>query len=394
MRNVAVAGVGMTDVGIFPEARPFELALKAVTSAIADSRLQKEEVEAVFCTRTGYMVDNYMFVHQRMAEYLGLPARSSGEIDCGGASSLVALRHVAMEIASGRIEAGLVFSSHWELTPKHMVENHATEQHILRLANGLYGPYDSRLGVLSPIHYYAMCQQRYMRECGVAPEQVALLPVVLRESASKNPLAMHREPLTVQQVLDSPMLCPPIRMLESCPMAHGAGAVVLASEATARRVRDVPVVITGFGEAHEDSHFMPHTSDMSRFPSVGLSAKEAFAGAGVGPSGIDVAEVYGAFAGAELMTYEELGFFGRGEAPEAVAAGRTRPGGDVVINPGGGRLSLGHPAFATPLFEVFEVVTQLRGEAGDRQVSGARRGLIQAEHGMVNGSVVLVLEAC
>jgi acetyl-CoA acetyltransferase len=394
VRNVAVAGVGMTDVGIFAESKPFELALQAVTSALADSRLEKEEIQALFCTKTGYMVDNLMFVNQRMAEYLELPTRSTGEVDCGGASSLVALRHVAMEIASGRIDAGLVFASHWELTPKHMIQHHADEQHILRTANGLYGPYDSRLGVLSPIPYYAMCQQRYMLECDVTDEQIAALPVVLRDFATKNPRAMHRTPITVEDVLSSTPLCPPIRMLESCPLAHGAGAVVLASEEKAGRVRDDPVLITGFGEAHDAAHFMPHTADMSRFPAVQRSAAEAYSQAGVGPGDIDVAEVYGAFAGPELMCYEELGFFERGEAGTAVHSGRTRVGGDIAVNTSGGRLSLGHPAFATPLFEVFEVTSQLRGEAGERQVPGAGRGLVQAEHGMINGSIVIVMEAC
>jgi len=392
MRNVAVAGVGMTDVGMFEDSHPFDLGVQAILEALADSRLDRSEIGALFSTKTGYMVDNYMFVHQRMAEYLQIPTRSTAEVDCGGASSLVALRHVAAEIALGRIDAGLVFASHWEFSTKHMIEHHAEEQHILRLANGVYGSYDSRLGVVSPIPYYAMCQQRYMLECEVLPEQVASLPVVLREFAAKNPHAMHKEALTIEGVLSSPVLCPPIRMLESCPLAHGAGAVVLASEEKARQVRDHPVMITGFGEAHDDAHFMPAVADMSRFPAVRRSADEAYSASGVGPDGIDVAEVYGAFAGPELMCYEELGFFERGEAPAAVEAGRTRIGGDVVINTSGGRLSLGHPAFATPLFEVFEITKQLRGEAGLRQVPGAKRGLVQAEHGMINGSVVIIME--
>lgn len=392
MRNVAVAGVGMTDVGLFPDSHPFDLGVQAILEALADSRLDRSEIGALFSTKTGYMVDNYMFVHQRIAEYLRIPTKSTAEVDCGGASSLVALRHVAAEIALGRIDAGLVFASHWEYSPDHMIRHFAEEQHILRLANGLYGSYDSRLGVISPIPYYAMCQQRYMHDCDVSPEQVASLPVVLRDFAAMNPHAMHKEALTVEEVMSSTVLCPPIRLLESSPLAHGAGAVVLASEEKARQVRDHPVVITGFGEAHDDTHFMPRVADMSRFPAVRSSADEAYSAAGAGPDGIDVAEVYGAFAGPELMCYEELGFFERGEAPGAVESGRTRIGGDVVINTSGGRLSLGHPALATPLFEVFEITTQLRGEAGPRQVPEAKRGLVQAEHGLVNGSVVLIME--
>lgn len=391
MREVAVVGVAMTDVGVFEDSYPFELAVRVIVEAIADSRLEKREIEALFTTPTGYMVDHYKFALQRMAEYLQIPSRVMGEIDCGGSSSLVALRHVALEIAAGRIDAGLVYASHWELTAGQLSERHAEQQHLVRCANAMYGAYDSRFGVLSPMAYYAMCQQRYMLECAVEPKEIAALPVVLRDFASMNPRAMYTKPITVHDVLESRMLCPPIRLLESCPVSHGAAAVVLASKEKARQVRPRPVVITGFGEAHDDANFMPRTGDMSRFPSVERSASEAYAAAGICPGDVDVAEVYGAFAGAELMTYEELGFFGRGEAPVAVAGGRTRIGGDLAVNTSGGRLSLGHAPYATPLFEVFEVVTQLRGDGGDRQVPEANVGLVQAEHGMVNGSLVIVM---
>ena len=392
MRSVAIAGIGMTDIGVYDHAYPADLAVQAIVEAIKDSLLEKAEIQALFGTPTGYMVDHHKFECQRIAEYLRMPVRSTGEFDCGGTSALTALRHVALEIAAGRIDAGLVYSAHWELTPGRFRAEHADWQHVVRMANAVYGSYDSRFGVLSPLQYYAMCQQRWMLETGVTAEQVASLPVALRDNASKNPRAFYREPITVEDVLASPMLSPPIHRLESCPMSAGGAAVVLASEERARQVRDAVPVLTGYGEAHDDSHFMPSIGDMSHFPCVRRSATEAFTTAAVGPADVDVAEVYGAFAGAELMCYEELGFFGRGEAPAAVESGRTRIAGDVPINTSGGRLSLGHPAFATALLEIFEVVTQLRGEAGERQVPGAGRGLVQAEHGMVNGSVVMIME--
>ena len=392
MRSVAIGGIGMTDLEVLDNAYPADLAVRAIVAAIEDSRLEKREIQALFGTPTGYMVDHHKFECQRIAEYLRMPVRATGEFDCGGTSALTALRHVALEIAAGRIDAGIVYAAHWELPPARLRVEHADWQHLIRLANAVYGSYDSRYGVLSPLQYYAMSQQRYMYETGVTPEQVAWLPVVLRDNASKNPRAVYREPITVDEVLASLMLSPPIHLLESCPMSAGAAAVVLASEERARQVRDSVAVLTGYGEAHDDSHFMPSLGDMSHFPCVRRSAEEAFAAAGVRPADIDVAEVYGAFAGAELMCYEELGFFGRGEAPAAIDSGRTRTGGDVPINTSGGRLSLGHPAFATALLEIFEVVTQLRGEAGERQVMGAGRGLVHAEHGMVNGSIVMILE--
>ncbi|MBU1671191.1 MAG: thiolase family protein [Actinobacteria bacterium] len=392
MREVAVAGVGMTEIGVFDEAYPADMAVRAIVAAIEDSRLEKREIQALLGTPTGYMVDHHKFEHQRIAEYLRMPVASAAEFDCGGASAMLALRHLAMEIASGRIDTGVVYASHWEISTRRMKTEYADWQHLVRTANAVYGSYDSRFGVLSPLHYYAMSQQRWMHETGVAPEQVAALPVVLRDNASRNPAAQFNEPITVEDVLASPMLSPPIHLLESCPMSNAAAAVVLATGERVRRVRDRVPVIIGYGEAHEDSHFMPHTGDMSRFPCVARSAAGAFAEAGTGPEGVNVAEVYGAFAGAELMCYEELGFFGRGEAAAAVEAGRTRIGGEIAVNTSGGRLSLGHPAYTTPLLETFEVVRQLRGEAGERQVPGAERGLVHVEHGMVNGSAVMILE--
>jgi acetyl-CoA acetyltransferase len=122
------------------------------------------------------------------------------------------------------------------------------------------------------------------------------------------------------------------------------------------------------------------------------AGKQAFAEAGRSPAEVDVAEVYGVFGATELILYEDLGFCEKGKASQFLADGRSTHGGDLVINPTGGRMSLGHPAGATPLYEVAEVVRQLRGDALGTQVQGARVGLVHAEHGMMNGSVVCIFE--
>jgi acetyl-CoA acetyltransferase len=279
MRDVAVAGIGMTEIGVFENAYPADMAVRAITAALADSRLEKGEIQALFGTPTGYMADHHRFECQRIAEYLRMPVRASGEFDCGGISAMTALRHVALEIEAGRIDAGLVYAAHWELPADRLRAEHADWQHLVRMANAVYGSHDSRFGVLSPLHYYAMSQQRYMLETGVTTEQVAALPVALRRNASMNPRAFFREPITVEDVLSSPMLSPPIHLLESCPMSAGAAAIVLATGERAAQVRDTVPVITGYGEAHDDSHFMQSMGDMSRFPCVARSAAGAFGSA-------------------------------------------------------------------------------------------------------------------
>jgi acetyl-CoA acetyltransferase len=245
---------------------------------------------------------------------------------------------------------------------------------------------------MTAVPCYALSAQRYMHEHSIAPEQVAELPVRLRAKAMLNPRAELREPITVADVLASRMVSPPIHKLEAPPWSDGAACVLVASEQWARKRSLDPVSLTGWGEAHDSSNFVTFEAGLTAFPWVRDSATRALAQAGRSLDELDVAEVYGAFAPAELMTYEAMGLFGPGEAPAAVAHGDTAPGGRIPINTSGGRLSLGHPPQATPLLELQEVCEQLTGEAEGRQVTDAAVGLVQAEHGAMNGSAVAILE--
>jgi acetyl-CoA acetyltransferase len=258
--------------------------------------------------------------------------------------------------------------------------------------NRFFSSYDARYGVISVAPYYAMYTQRYMYEFDISPREIARLPTVLRENAMKNPYAQYRDPITVEDVLNSRIVCPPIHLLESAPLSDGAAAIVLASKEKAEELGHEPILITSLGEFHDASSFMPVIQDFTTFESVQKSAEEAFKAANIKPQDVDVAEVYGPFAGVELMIYEDLGFFKKGEAPGAVEEGKTEIEGEIPLNTSGGRLSLGHPWYVTPLLEVIEIVLQLRGQAGERQVPDARIGLVQCEHGAVNGSMVMILE--
>jgi acetyl-CoA acetyltransferase len=252
-------------------------------------------------------------------------------------------------------------------------------------------------GLGAPIPYYAMSAQRYLFEHHYEPRDLALVCTVLREFAARNPLAEHRGPLSVDDVLSARTVCPPLTLPMCSSFSSGAAAVVVASEDVARecaRSSGRPRIgVRAIGEHHEPAHFLPPGDPLSRFPSAELAAAEAYREAGIGPHDVDVAEVYGVFAATELILYEDLGFCERGSAPRAVQGGKTRGRGNTVMNPSGGRLSLGHPAGATPLYSLVEVATQLRGQAAERQVEGARTGLVHAEHGMLNGSMVALFQA-
>jgi acetyl-CoA acetyltransferase len=261
-----------------------------------------------------------------------------------------------------------------------------------RLIAEMFGPYLAPYGVMTAVPCYALSAQRYMHEHDISPAEVAELPVRLRRHAMLNPRAEMREPLTVDDVLASRLVSPPIHKLEAPPWSDGAACVLVASKEWARKRDVAAVALTGWGEAHDASNFVTFEAGLTRYPWVRESTQQALAHASRTLDQLDVAEVFGAFAPAELMSYEAMGLCGPGEAPAMVARGETSLGGRIPINTSGGRLSLGHPPQATPLLELQEVCEQLTGEAAGRQVENAAIALVQAEHGAMNGSAVAILE--
>jgi acetyl-CoA acetyltransferase len=295
-------------------------------------------------------------------------------------------------VALGRCEHALVIASD---TRPMLDTNHFESfvRSVVFTATALYGPVYAIAGLGTPIPFYAMSHQRYMHEYGVTEAQIAMSSVRLRQHAALHPDAQFRQLVTVEDVLSSKTLSPPIRLLQASSLSSGACAVVVSRADQTRADARPQVVFTGYGEHHQPSHFVPRRGSITTFESVQIAGQEALAQAGRTPQEIDIAEVYGPFGATELILYEDLGFCEKGQGAQFLADGRSTWGGDLVINPTGGRMSFGHPAGATPLYQVVEVARQLRGDASGKQVDGARVGLVHAEHGMMNGSVVYVMEA-
>jgi acetyl-CoA acetyltransferase len=390
MLRAAVVSAGSTSIGRHPDRTPSELGLEALDHATSAIGLDPRELDGLFLILHGYARAQAPLGTQRLAEELGVPVRSLVDVECGGASAMLAFKAACQEIATGHIEVAAVIGAQAERALFRELDESRLDR--LRLLSSMLGPYVAPYGVLAPITCYALCAQRYMHERGVAPEQVAELAVRLRRNATLNPRAELREPITVEDVLSSEVVSPPIHKLEAPPWSDGGACVIVASERWARRRKLDAVTLTGWGEAHDHSNFLTFEAGLTSFPWIGEATHQALARAGRKLDDLDVAEIYGAFAASELITYEAMGLFEQGEAPAAVAGGRTAVGGDIPINTSGGRLSLGHPPQATPLLELQEVFEQLSGTAGERQVEGAQVGLVQAEHGVMNGSVLGILE--
>ena len=395
MKPVALIGGAMSPITKYAEQSAMDITRTTIHAAIRDSGIDRASVEGLAITPPGLAYHNTAMFVSRLSEHLGLPLKSLASLENGGCSAALALRWAINEVATGRCEVAIACGVDQRL--KEMPSpGEAIEAFLDRTIFGtttVYGAYDAAYGIGAPIPYYAMSAQRYLHETDATAEDLAWAAVRLREHANKNPSAMfHGKPLTVEDILSSDYLCPPLHLADCSQFVSAAAAVIVATTEMAKTLTRPPVTLRGWGQAHHPSMFTAGSQNISRFPAVQQAAQEAFAAANVTTSDIDVAEVYGVFSATELMLVEELGFYERGTAGAAFREGQTTFGGDIVIDPSGGRLSLGHPACATPLMETYEIYQQLSGTAGDRQVQNAELGLVHAEHGMLNGSAVAIWE--
>lgn len=391
LERAVIAGFGATAIGRHAVRSPIDLGLEALQEALDRTGLADSDLEGVFLVPEGYARAQPPIRTQRVAEQLGLATRSLVEVENGGCSSMLAFKAACQEIATGHLQVAAVIGAQAE-RDLFAAGMDAGDLDRVLLMNAMYGSYLGPYGVVAALPCYALAAQRYMHDHDLEPEAIAEVPVRLRRNAAANPRAELREPIGVAEVLSSRLVCPPIHKLEAAPWSDGAAALIVTSAEFARR-RGLPAAaLTGWGEAHDSSNFVPFGGDLTRYPWIGAATDQALERASRAREQLDVVEVYGAFASAELMTYEAMGFFGPGEAPAAVARGETAPGGALPINPSGGRLSLGHPPQATPLLMLGEVFEQLTEAAGERQISGAAVSLVQAEHGMMNGATVAVVE--
>lgn len=366
MSGASIIGVGMVPFGKFPNRTVVDLAWPAVKAAIADAGIDPRRIQAAFCGTTF----GGMMTGQRVLGQIGLSGIPITNIENACSSSSTALRQGVAAIRSGQHDVVLVLG----------VEK------LTKFGGGVLPleleDWDVSQGMMMPA-LYAMRAQRYIHDYGLTKEQLAQVSVKNRRHGSLNPDAQMREPVTVEQVLNSRPVADPFTLLQCCPTGDGAAAIVLVSDKLAAQVGRAPIRV--LASDLTSGRFTPGYRDMT-IPEITVrGAHEAYEEAGLGPDDIDVAEVHDAFSIAELLYYEAFGFCGRGEAGRMIADGETALGGRLPVNPSGGLLAKGHPIGATGAAQVVEIIRQLRGEAGPRQVEGAKVGLSHATGGGITG---------
>jgi acetyl-CoA acetyltransferase len=384
-RQAVVVGVAdhpLIDGKLDPVGTPLAAQARAAKWALDDAGLAMSDVDGLLCTGMWGVPGPGQLPTVTLSEYLGIQPRFSDATNIGGSSFESHLASAVRAIERGDCEVALVTYGSTQKSDRSRTL--AGRSPVLTMQ------FESPFGLPTPVGGYAMAAMRHMHQYGTTSEQLAEIAVAARAWAGLNPAATMRDPLTVADVLDSPMICDPLHRLDSCLVTDGAGAVVVTTESHARASNRGAVSVRGYGESqtHWTIAAMP---DLTVTPAA-RSGRQALSMAGITVADIDVAELYDSFTITVLLTVEALGFCAPGEGGEFVAAKRIGPGGPSPINTNGGGLSYAHPGMYG-IFLLIEAVRQLRGECGPRQVPGARVALVNGTGGTLSSASTCVLSA-
>lgn len=377
MRDVFVSGVGITPFGKFPDASLRSLGRSAARSALADAKVGSQDVQMLTCgsARSGILQAQESGVGQLIGWELGIRGIPVYNLKAYCASGTSAFNVAYMAVAGGFHDVALVVG----------VEQMSTRAGKGRPITSDGSAVERDLGFSPPV-FFAAAARRHMADYGTTREQMAMVAVKNRAAAQYNPVAQYRNQITVEDVLASRTVAWPIGLYDCCPTGDGAAATVLVSEEAAARFggRDRAVKVAA---SVMRTGMYEQVKELTSFELDVTSAKIAYEAAGLGPEDVDVAEVHDAFTISEIIHCEDLGFCETGAGGRAVEAGEFGLGGRLPVSPSGGLLTKGHPLGATGIAQITELVQQLRGESGQRQVAGARVGLAHLNGGFLDGDL-------
>lgn len=372
--------MGETEVGSLPERGSTEICAEAARLALADAGIGKDRIDGLVTCNP--WVEPHLYHAEMFAEYMQIFPKFCMTLNAGGATSLAAVHRAAAMIVTGACESVLIThgdNARTGMTPREVGEKMTTTMHP---------QFELPYGV--PLtNGYAMAARAHMHEFGTTPEQLAAVAVTARLHASLNPAAEMRDPIEIDDVLNSPVVADPLHALDCSLWSDGGAAVVVVAAERARDFPNKPVFFLGAGEGHWHEHLFQTRSLTSSAASE--SGPRAMAMAGVGPVEVDFAEIYDCFTNVAIVELEDLGFCPKGEGGPFVADGNVALGGTLPINTHGGLLSHSHTGHPGSMFSLTEGITQLRGNGAARQVANAEVGLIHGQGGVLSSHCTLIL---
>ncbi|WP_158734750.1 thiolase family protein [Alteribacillus sp. YIM 98480] len=378
--KVAIVGAADTEVGVVPHMGATQLCVDAALRALDDAGIDKEQVDGLITCNS--MAEPYMYHAEAIAEYMQIFPRYCLGVGTGGGTTFSVLHHAASAIATGVCDTVLITMA------DSLYSGLSKEQAMAMQSSTGHQQFEIPYGPTVPA-FYALSGQAHMAEYGTTPEQFAAIAVAGRKHANLNPAAQKRDIITVEDVLNSRMIADPLHLLDCSLISDGGSAVVLTSAERATSFKNPPVYLLGAGEGHSHEHIsQAHNLTTS---AAAESGQRAYEMAGVGPSDIDVAQIYDCFTPTVLIELEDLGFCEKGEGGAFVENGNVELGGSLPINTHGGLLSHCHPGNPGSMFALTEAVAQLRHQAGDRQVQDAKVSLVHGQGGILSSHTTLIL---
>lgn len=381
MRRVAIIGVGCTKVGEFWSKSLRELAVEACWKAMDEAGISR--VEALYVgSSLSQLVQGQGNLGALIADSLNLQGVEVSSVEASDASGALALHQAYRAIASGEISLALVVG----VDKPSDASSSETSKALMASVEQEYVAYTgvNLRGLAALLH------RLYREKYGVSHEDLAAMAVNSHLHASNNPYAQYRNKITVEQVLKSPVVADPIRLLEVSSPGDGASAVLLCPLEEAGKYSGRPVEVAGVASAPGD-FILTEAEDLVSFKATRLAAEKAFKRAGITARDIDLVEVHDSADVVGLICLEDLGLARRGEAAKLASAGELNVKGSLPTNTMGGLKARGNPAGATSLYQIVELCWQLRGEAGLNQVSRARIGVAQSLGGLYSLAAITVL---
>ncbi|CAI8722304.1 Acetyl-CoA acetyltransferase [Pseudomonas sp. IT-196MI5] len=405
MEPIYIAGIAMTEFGRHPDRSLQDMALEALNGALADARAQRSDIGAVFYAgiTNGHLQGQLSIPGQVVCSKIGIEGVPIYNVENACASGSTAVHLAVQSLRAGATDVALALGAEKMVVPDKMKtlalfeagwdvstaeENYAT---LVRMGEGIVlpagsesdRPYSKFMAI-----YAAMCRW-HMKTYGTTQRQIAAVCAKNHNHSVHNPYSQFRKPFTIEEVLAAPPITYPITLPMCAPMTDGAAAAIICTEAGLKRIGADPKRCVRIAASVIRSFTLRDMAEPEKHVSH-LAALQAYEIAGLGPQDMHVAEVHDACAMGEIIQSENLGLAPLGQGGICAERGDFTVGGRIPINPSGGLESKGHPLGATGIGQLFELTTQLRGEAGARQVQGARHaiqenggGLIGIEEGAV-----------
>lgn len=386
-REVAVIGVGITKFGEVWDRSLRDLGLEAGVKAISDANIASEDIDALY---VGIMSPG-MFLNQEhvaplIADWAAIAGRHipATRVEAADASGGLAIREAWMGIKSGEYDTVMVGGA-------EKMTDVGDEEALETLSASVDQEWEAFFGATLP-SLYAMIARRHMYQFGTTREQLAAVAVKNHKHGSMNPDAQFQSPVDLKTVIGAGPVAEPLGVFDCAPFSDGAAALVLCESEKAKKFSEHPIKITGSGQAGS-SLSLSARRDITTFSTTRLAGEKALKMAGRKLFEVQVAELHDSYSIGEILAVEDLGFCKKGEGGKFIESGSASLGGQIPINTSGGLKARGHPLGATGIAQAVEIVQQLRGKAGARQVKDAKVGLTHNVGGTGGTCLVHVLES-